>query len=198
MISPTTYRRVIYSVLALSLAVYACTVEAADKDVKTNEVKIKDITLKVPANWKSAPPSNNLRLAQFEIPAVKGDKEPAELVISSFGGTGGGTAANITRWIGQFAGGKDRQVKVTQGETKDGKYVFADISGTYNKSIGPPFLRKTKPTPDSQMLGVILAMEGKPYYFLKLTGPKKTVSSAVDEFRDSFGANAKDEKPFEQ
>ncbi|QDV52480.1 hypothetical protein [Gimesia fumaroli] len=197
MISPTTYRRVIYSVLALSLAIYACTVEAADKAEKTNEVKIKDITLKVPASWKSAPPSNNLRLAQFEIPAVKGDKEPAELVISSFGGTGGGVSANITRWIGQFAS-EGRKVKVTQGESKDGKYVFADLTGTYNKSIGPPFLRKTKAVPDSQMLGVILAVEGKAYYFLKLTGPKKTVSSVVDEFRASFGANAKEEKPFEQ
>ncbi|MCA9017301.1 MAG: hypothetical protein KDA77_18365 [Planctomycetaceae bacterium] len=198
MISPTTFRRVLYSVLALSLAIYACTVEAADKDEKTNEVKIQDITLKVPANWKSSPPSNNLRLAQFEIPAVEGDKEPAELVISSFGGTGGGVSANITRWIGQFAAGKDRVVKVTQGDSKDGKYVFADISGTYNKSIGPPFLRKTEAVPDSRMLGVILAVEGKAYYFLKLTGPKKTVSSIVDEFRASFGANAKDEKPFEQ
>ncbi|QDT44342.1 hypothetical protein Pan241w_44510 [Gimesia alba] len=197
MISPTTYRRVIYSVLALSLAIYACTVEAAEKDEKTNEVKIKDITLKVPATWKSAPPSNNLRLAQFEIPAVKGDKEPAELVISSFGGTGGGVSANITRWIGQFAS-EGRKVKVTQGESKDGKYVFADLTGTYNKSIGPPFLRKTKAVPDSQMLGVILAVEGKAYYFLKLTGPKKTVSSVADEFRASFGANAKEEKPFEQ
>lgn len=198
MISPTTFKKVIYSVLGLSLAVYACSVEAADKSTKTNEVKVKDITLKIPANWKSAPPSNNLRLAQFEIPAVKGDKEPAELVISSFGGTGGGVSANISRWVGQFAAGADRKVKVTQGESKDGKYVFADLSGTYNKSIGPPFLRKTKAVPDSRMLGVILAVEGKAYYFLKLTGPKKTVSSITEEFRASFGANAKDEKPFEQ
>ena len=89
-------------------------------------------------------------------------------------------------------------MKVTQGEFKDGKYVFADLSGTYNKSIGPPFLRKTEAVPDSRMLGVILAIEGKPYYFLKLTGSKKTVASIVDEFRASFGANAKNEKPFEQ
>ncbi|MFK7779033.1 MAG: hypothetical protein QM501_13090 [Gimesia sp.] len=198
MISPTTFRRVLFSVLGISLAIYACTVEAADKSTKTSEVKIKDITLKVPTNWKSTPPSNNLRLAQFEIPAVKGDKEPAELVISSFGGTGGGIAANVSRWVGQFAAGKDRKVKVTQGESKDGKYVFADLSGTYNKSIGPPFLRKTKAVPNSRMLGVILAVEGKAYYFLKLTGPNKTVEAAAKEFRTSFGAIAKDEKPFEQ
>ncbi|MFH1299673.1 MAG: hypothetical protein ABIK07_01335 [Planctomycetota bacterium] len=197
MISPTTFRRVLFSILGLSLAIYACTAHAEETPAKTNEVQIKDITLKVPASWKSAPPSNNLRLAQFEIPAVEGDKEPAELVISSFGGTGGGTSANITRWIGQFAS-EGRKVKVTQGETKEGKYVFADINGTYNKSIGPPFLRKTEAVPDSQMLGVILAIEGKPYYFLKLTGPKKTVASVLDSFRASFGANAKDEKPFEQ
>lgn len=198
MISPTTFRRVLFSVLGLSLAIYACTAHAADKPAKTNELKIKDLTLKVPATWKSAPPSNNLRLAQFEIPAVKGDKEAAELVVSSFGGTGGGVSANVSRWVGQFAGGKDRKVKVTQGESKDGKYIFVDLSGTYNKSIGPPFRRKTKAVPDSRMLGVILAIEGKAYYFLKLTGPNKTVSSVVDEFRASFGANAKDEKPFEQ
>jgi len=198
MISPTTFRRVLFSVLGLSLAIYACTVEAADKATKTNEVEIRDITLKVPASWKSAPPSNNLRLAQFEIPAVKGDKEPAELVISSFGGTGGGISANVSRWVGQFAADKDRKVKVTQGEAKAGKYIFADLSGTYNKSIGPPFQRKSKAVPDSRMLGVILAVEGKAYYFLKLTGPTKTVSAAADEFRASFGADAKAEKPFEQ
>lgn len=197
MISPTTFRRVLFSVLGLSLAIYACTAQAEETTAKTNEVKIKDITLNIPANWKASPPSNNLRLAQFEIPAVKGDTEPAELVVSSFGGAAGGTAANISRWIGQFAS-EGRKVKVTQGESKLGKYVFADLTGTYNKSIGPPFLRKTKAVPDSQMLGVILAVEGKAYYFLKLTGPKKTVSSIVDEFRASFGANAKDEKPFEQ
>lgn len=198
MISPTTFRKVLFSALGLSLAIYACTARAEDKPVKVNEVKVKDITLKIPSNWKSAPPSNNLRLAQFEIPAVKGDKEPAELVVSSFGGTGGGMAANISRWVGQFVADKNRKVKVTQGESKLGKYVFADLSGTYNKSIGPPFLRKTKAVPDSRMLGVILAVEGKAYYFLKLTGPNKTVSSVAKELRASFGANAKDEKPFEQ
>lgn len=199
MISPTTFRRVLFSVLGLSLAIYACTAHAEDKKpAKTTELKVKDLTLKVPSTWKSSPPSNNLRLAQFEIPAVKGDKEPAELVISSFGGTGGGVSANVTRWIGQFAADKNRKVKVTQGKSKDGKYIFVDLTGTYNKSIGPPFLRKTKAVPGSRMLGVILAIEGKAYYFLKLTGPEKTVSSVVDEFRTSFGANAKDEKPFEQ
>ncbi|QDU51922.1 hypothetical protein [Gimesia panareensis] len=197
MISPTTYRRVLYSVLGICLAIYACTADAAEDAAKTNDVKIKDITLKVPADWKSAPPSNRLRLAQFEIPAVKGDKEPAELVISSFGGTGGGVAANVSRWIGQF-NSEGRKAKVSQGEAKDGKYVIVDISGTYNKSIGPPILRKTEAVPNSRMIGVILAVEGKAYYFLKLTGPDKTVAAAADALRTSFGASAKDEKPFEQ
>lgn len=197
MISPTTYRRVLYSVLGICLAIYACTADAAETSEKTNEVKVNDITLKVPADWKNAPPSNRLRLAQFEIPAVKGDKEPAELVISSFGGTGGGIAANVSRWIGQF-NSDGRKVKVTQGESEQGKYVFVDISGTYNKSIGPPILRKTEAVPNSRMLGVILAVEGKAYYFLKLTGPDKTVAEAADALRTSFGASAKDEKPFEQ
>ena len=58
MISPTTYRRVLYSVLGICLAIYACTADAAETSEKTNEVKVNDITLKVPADWKNAPPSN--------------------------------------------------------------------------------------------------------------------------------------------
>ena len=45
-------------------------------------IKIEDIELKVPTTWKKEKPSNNLRLAQFSIPAEKDDADKAELVIS--------------------------------------------------------------------------------------------------------------------
>ncbi len=46
-------------------------------------------------------------------------------------------------------------------------------------------------------MGVILAVEGKGNYFLKMTGPDKTVSGAASAFRESFGGDAGNEKPLE-
>lgn len=171
--------------------------EGAKKEAKseTVAVKIRDIKLEVPKSWKSSPPSNRLRLAQFAIPAVEGDSEAAELVISSFGGSGGGVQANVTRWLGQFQ--QSQKVKLTTGESTYGKYTFVDITGTYNKPIGPPIQRRSKPTPGSRMLGVILEVKDKGVYFLKMTGPQKTVGSAADALRESFGADAAKEKQFD-
>lgn len=159
-------------------------------------VKVKDITLEVPAGWKQSPASNKLRLAQFDIPPVEGDKESAELVISSFGGGGGGIEANVRRWIDQFEA-DGRKAKLTTGKSPQGEYVLVDLQGTYKMPVGPPFLRQTKPMPGARMLSVILQVEKSGNYFLKLTGPEATVSSQADALRASFGANAKEEKPYE-
>ena len=74
-------------------------------DVK--EVAIKDLKLKLPANWKQEEPSNQMRLAQFKPPAAEGDEPKAELVISSFPGDGGGVDLNFKRWVDQFTLAKD-------------------------------------------------------------------------------------------
>ena len=156
---------------------------AAASETKT--VKAGDLRLQIPGNWKQGEPSNNLRLAQFEIPAAKGDAEAAELVVS--GPFGGSDEANISRWIGQFAA-EERKSTVSKGKCDQGDYVVMELSGTYNKPDGPPFLRKTKPAPGSRMLGAILKLKGG-NYFLKLTGPDKTVAAAADAFRASFGGD---------
>ena len=46
------------------------------------------------------------------------------------------------------------------------------------------------------MLAVILAVKGKGNYFLKLTGPMKTVTASATTLRQSFGADPKKEKPY--
>lgn len=56
--------------------------EDAKPAAATREVEAGDLKLTVPTTWKQQQPSNNLRLAQFQLPAVEGDKDPAELVIS--------------------------------------------------------------------------------------------------------------------
>ena len=168
---------------------------AEHKTEKTREVKAKDLTLRIPVSWKQQRPTNSMRLAQFEIPAVKGDKDPGELVFFYFPGGAGGVKANLERWINQFEA-KGRKVKLTKGKSTQGNYYLAEVTGAYNKSIGPPRLRQSKRFPGSKLIAVVLKTENASYY-IKLTGPEKTITSVATQFRSSFGAKAKDEEKFE-
>lgn len=169
---------------------------ADEKAPETVAVKVKDLTLNVPKTWTQSDAVLPMRLATFEIPAVKGDKSKAEMVVSSFGGDGGGVGPNIERWIGQFdAEGRDAVVK--QGKAGDIVYHIADISGTYQKPVGPPVLGKKEAVKEARMLGVILQVKGKGVYFLKLTGPDATVKAQSDALRASFGAKADGEEDYE-
>jgi gluconolactonase len=117
------------------------------------------------------------------------------LVVFSFGNEAGGVDANVTRWIGQFEE-KGREAKVTSGETATGKYVVADISGTYNMPVGPPIQRQSKAVPGSRVINVMFS-SGDEFYFLKLAGPDKTVAAQADALRTSFGGDKSKEKPYE-
>lgn len=164
--------------------------QAADE---TRVAKIGGLSLTVPKHWKEEPPANRLRLGQFSVPPVEGDKEAAELSIFNFG-AGGTVEEQVARWIEQFeANGRKSQTSTGTIENL-GKYVFVDLSGTYKKPDGPPILRKTVPQPGSRMLVAMIQTEDGDY-FLKLVGPAKTVTAALDAFRNSFGAKADKEKP---
>ena len=177
------------TVLAIALLVAVPVLSGAEN---TKKVVAKDITLNVPANWKQSPASNNLRTAQFALPAVDGDKDDAELVVYFFGGAGGGVNANLERWSGQFQPGGKKQ-KIYKGQSKQGEYYLLDITGVYNKPIGPPINRQTNPTPGYQMLAVVLMIKDKGNYFLKLTGPQKTVTAASKAIRVAIDADLKKE-----
>ncbi len=177
----------------LLVALAACTAgRGRAAEGETKEVKLRDLTLKVPAAWKQEEPKSRLRLSQFSIPAAKGDKENAELAVFTFG-AGGGIEANIRRWIGQFQP-DERKVAIYSGKSHQGQYVLVDLSGTYNKPIGPPIQQKTEPAPGTRAVNVILAIPEKGLYFLKLVGEQATVSGQIDALRRSFGAKADEEK----
>ena len=166
------------------------------ESVEAKEIEIKGIKLLIPTNWKSEKPSNNLRLAQFKPPAAEGDKPTAELVISSFGGDGGGVDQNLKRWIDQFTS-EGRKVKLTSGECPQGKYTFSDISGTYLQSSGGPFAGgKKTPMPEYRSLSVVLLVPDEGAYFLRFTGPEKTIAATAEAFRKSFGADAAKESEY--
>ncbi len=170
---------------------------AAEKDApKTVEVKVKDLKLAVPADWTQEEPSSSMRLSQFKIPPVEGDEEAAELVISSFKGGGGGVDPNLKRWIGEFAA-EGRKVKLLKGDSKQGEYYLSDLTGTFNKRVGPFAAGKTTPVPGSRALGVILVVPDKDVYFLKLVGPEKTIKDAEKAFKSSFGVDPEKEEAYE-
>ncbi len=166
------------------------------KPEETIDVKIADLDLKVPKSWKQSDAPRAMRLATFEIPAAEGDKEKGELAVSSFPGGGGGIDANISRWVGQFSA-EGRAAEVHQGKAGKNEYFLVNISGTFGKTSGPPFGSKTTPTPGQRMIGIILNLEGKNVYFLKLTGPDATVAAQKDAIRASIGGEADSEKEYE-
>jgi gluconolactonase len=162
-------------------------------DAKTHDVKVKDITMTVPESWKQQEPTNKLRLTQFVIPKSEGDKEPTELVVSSF--AGGGVDQNLPRWTGEFAS-EGRGVKLTSGKAKQGEYILADVTGTH---IGTAFARRPQPLEDARLLAIVLTVEtgeGKQIYYLKMTGPKKSVTDAAEALRTAIGAKLKEEKEY--
>lgn len=193
---------------SLALALFlgsACTLQAADETSKkpaeakaedTTTVKLRDLSLTLPKSWSASDQQSQMRLATYFIPAAAGDKDKSELAISTFAGGGGGIAPNLQRWISQFdAAGRKAVVK--KGKAGANEYYIADISGTYQKSVGPPILRKTEPAPNYRMLGVIVVLPSEEVYFLKLTGPDATVKAQAETLRKSFGGKSEGEEDFE-
>jgi len=167
---------------------------AKPKDsIATKTVKVVDITLTVPKTWKQTPVTSKLRKAQFRIPPVRGDRESPELVVYYFGGGGGNLESNLRRWIGEFRP-RGLTTKITTGKSSQGDYAVADLRGTY---LGPSFKRRKTPLKNARMLSVMLFVKQKGYYYLKVSGPQKTIDSIAGSLRTAFGGNTKTEKKFQ-
>lgn len=185
--------------VGLTFVAASCMVTMAfgENEEKLETVKARSLELQVPASWKAIKPSSSMRVAQFNIAAEEG--EGAELVVYYFGGPTGGIAANIKRWIDQFGEDK-REVKLVHGECKAGRYVVADISGTWKKPDGPPMARKTINTPGSRVVNVMVVkgeVGSEEYYFLKLSGPDKLVAKQAKALRTALAAKVDTERPYE-
>lgn len=132
-----------------------------------------------PASWKSITPSSSMRKAQLEVTDEK-TKETGETVFFFFGGDGGGTDANIKRWLGQFVEPRDEKntkvEKVTVGSTA---VTYVRAEGTYQS--GMPGGPKT-PLKDHVLLGAIVeAKEG--HIFIRYTSAKSLAATAEKDFK---------------
>ena len=132
-----------------------------------------------PAGWVSKPPASSMRVAEFTLPKAAGDAEDGQLAVFFFGGTGGSVQANLDRWISQMTqpdGKASKDVAKTSAmKTKSGLAVtLVDLTGTYVAEVTPGSTERLNKPGFRLRAAVVETPEGP--YFVKLTGPAKTIA----------------------
>jgi hypothetical protein len=137
-----------------------------------------------PQGWVSKTPASSMRVAEFTLPKTTGDAEDATLGIFFFGGQGGNVQANLERWIGQMTqtdGRASKDVAKTTNFTSRGLAIsLVDLSGTYVAEVTPGSAERFNKPGFRLRAAVVETKEGP--YFVKLTGPEKTVARWDDAF----------------
>jgi hypothetical protein len=103
------------------------------------------------------------------------------VVFFHFGeGGGGGTKANIDRWLSQFQEPREKlQSKVEEVTVNQRKITYVQAQGTYLS--GMPGGAKT-PQPNTMLLGAIIeGQDGS--VFVRLTGPVRLSTASQAAFR---------------
>jgi len=175
---PTT--RSLYRGIALgSVALVLCGLGA---DTPTQTIDAGGLTFQAPASWKSAKPTSTMRKAQLSVEPVKGDPEPAELLVFAFPGGGGSAQDNINRWRGFFKDADGNPPKIESKVVK-GKNVEVTRVETSGRYVAPEFpgSQKLHNKPDFRLLGGIVQTGGVGYY-LRMIGPEKTMAAARPGF----------------
>ena len=138
------------------------------------------LTYTAPAGWKTVPTTSSMRVAQSSLPRAAGDTADAELVVYYFSGSGGTVEANIERWLGQMQqpDGKPSSAAATrQSRTINGlKVTLVDVGGTYVAEVTPGSTQRHN-SPNFRLRAAVIETTNGPY-FIKLTGPAKTVAGA--------------------
>lgn len=136
----------------------------------------------MPKRWANAAGSS-MRVATYNIPGPS-DAPEAQCAVFYFGpGQGGGTTANIDRWIDEFS---DPKTPERTSKTVNGMPVsLVRVKGTYVAHAGMGGDAGTHP--DHELYGAIVEGPSGAVFF-KLTGPAKTVDAAAKEFDQMLGS----------
>jgi hypothetical protein len=145
---------------------------------------LSGLTFTAPAQWQPVATTSSMRVAQFALPRAGGDTQDAELVVYYFGGSGGTVEANIERWVGQMQqsdGRPSSAVAKRQSRTINGlKVTIVDVPGTYVAEMTPGAAQRHN-SPNFHLRAAVIETANGPY-FIKLTGPAKTVAAADKTF----------------
>lgn len=151
-----------------------------------------ELRTRVPEGWIAEKPTSDMRVAQYKLPRVAGDEDDALLVIYYFGqGQGGSPQANIDRWINQMKqpdGQPSKEKAKSEMLTVNGLQVnTVDVLGNYSGGMSPD----SAPVNSKSIYRLRAAIVDTPRgsYFVKLTGPEKTVghwNQAYGDYLNSF------------
>ena len=151
-----------------------------------------ELRYKVPEGWTTEKPTSDMRVAQYTLPKAEGDGEDALLVLYYFGqGQGGPAQANIDRWINQIKqpdGQPSKERAKTETLTINGLPVnTVDVTGNYSGGMSPDSAPANNKSIYRLRAAVIDTPKGS--YFVKLTGPEKTIThwdQAYTDYLKSF------------
>jgi hypothetical protein len=147
--------------------------------------KAGEFTFTRPVKWEWVEVSSSMRKAQLRISDPQ-KKESAEIVF--FEGMGGGTKANVDRWLSSFQEPKDKiSAKVEEATIAGKKVTFVQAEGTYLS--GMPGGPKT-PQANYALAGAIIESPLGPV-FIRMTGPAGLVKSTLAEFRSFVESGVK-------
>ena len=140
------------------------------------ETVIDGIRFQVPPGWEQvalSPAQQGMISASFRIPEAGND---VKLTLSS---VGGGIAANLQRWKGQFQlkPGESPLEKTMRVDGVD--VVWLDLRGTFDS--GPAI--DSQVASGMRMIGVAIPRSPRDFY-LKLTGPREQLLNIDAEFRE--------------
>jgi hypothetical protein len=143
-----------------------------------------ELTWKAPPAWKATTPTNQMRKAQYALPAAAGDPPEGECVVFYFGaGQGGDVKANVDRWRTMFstADGSPGPSKVGEIQVGGRTITRVEASGTYTATSMGPGSAPPPPKPDWMMLGAVVPGADANWFF-RCTGPKKTIEAERAHF----------------
>jgi hypothetical protein len=158
---------------------------AANIPVNTSSISANPmdrLDVSIPSEWIEETPSSPLRIAQYRLPALGGDKEDGSLVV--FNRIGGTVQQNLDRWYGQFTssdgsanrGELDGRIDMINGM----RVTFASVRGGYETgSMGLP--QDSGEKSNYMMLAAIVETPEGPYFF-KAVGPENTLIQRTSEF----------------
>jgi hypothetical protein len=147
-------------------------------------VSVATLKYDVPQGWVAKPPASSMRVAEFTLPRAAGDAEDASLAVFFFGGQGGSVQANLDRWIGQMTQPDGRPSKdvarTTRLSPRGLPITLVDLGGTYVAEVSPGSTERFN-KPGFRLRAAVVETSDGPY-FVKLTGPEKTVARWDDAF----------------
>lgn len=170
--------------VALAPAPKATPLVAPAKADGKQPVNLIGAVASVPDSWRSIPPTNPMRVAQFVTPAAS-NGEPAEMLVFFFAaGRGGSQEDNIGRWKSQFAapGGGPVEPKVSQAKVGEMAVTRVELAGSYSRGVGMGAAGEVKP--DQVLLAAIVTTPTRGNLTLHFYGGR----DAVNQHRAAFEA----------